>query len=176
MYSPPMDNYQQNGHWYSSHPSSHSTVPVLMPMSNAEHLQLQHRLSVNVTDHYEWTTNPNNYYSGYPPPATSSNFDTLSLNGSLSSGTSTNDSPPYPLITPIPTVYVNQYPTASIPAEQQQQRYCPQPGNYPTPPIPTRLASEAGPQAMLHDPLTNKFVFFIKINAVRFKSLFTSEI
>lgn len=125
--SPPLENYGPNTNWIPPPPptSSRQAVPVLMPMSHSDQMQLHHRLSVNVTDHYEWTTNPTNYFPGYSTAAAaattnSSNMDTMSLNGSLSSNTSTNDSSSYPILAPMPTVFFNQYPQQS-PSEQQQQ-------------------------------------------------------
>jgi hypothetical protein len=105
--SPPLENYPSNSNWIPSSSSSRQAMPILMPINNADQMQLHHRLSVNVTDHYEWTANPTNYFPGYST-GNSSNLDTTSLNGSLSSNTSTNDSSSYPILAPIPTVYFNQ--------------------------------------------------------------------
>lgn len=149
--SPPLDNYGPNSNWI---PPNRQPVPMLMPMNNADQMQLHHRLSVNVTDHYEWTTNPTNYFSAYPPPVTttnSSNIDAMSLNGSLSSNTSTNDSSSYPILAaPLPTVFLNPYPQQS-PTEQQPSTFV-QPTVYFPQQISPRLMHEQ------NDGTTNKFV------------------
>jgi hypothetical protein len=133
MYSPPLEAYQQNPNW----------IPP----------QLHHRLSVNVTDHYEWRSNPANYYPGYSTTTNSSNIDTMSLNGSLSSGASTNDSSSYPLLAPMPTVYLNQYPQ---PSSGEQQYF--QPTVFFPPQISPRLINEQAQQNILNDSTSNKFV------------------
>lgn len=163
MYSPPLDGYPSSSNqWYPPSNTSQSAMPILMPMNHSDQMQLQHRLSVNVTDHYEWTTNPTHFHPGGYPTATanSSNFDTMSLNGSLSSGTSTNDSSPYPLLTPMPTMFFNQYPPAPVPSveQQQQQQYFQPPVFYP-PAMSPRLITEPGAQQpILSDPSSTKFV------------------
>ena len=125
--SPPLENnYSPNSNWIPSHTSSNQTMPMLMPINNSDPMKLQHRLSVNVSDHYEWAaTNPKNYFPGYSTTMNSSNFDAMSLNGSLSSNTSTTDSLSYPILAPMPTVFCNQYfqqPSGSQPQQQQQQQ------------------------------------------------------
>ncbi|UJR34162.1 hypothetical protein I4U23_021570 [Adineta vaga] len=150
--SPPLDNYGPNSNWI---PSNRQQVPILMPMNNSDQMQLHHRLSVNVTDHYEWTTNPSNYFSNYPSSATatnSSNLDTMSVNGSLSSNTSTNESPSYPILAPLPTVYFNQYPQQSPTEQQQQQPPYVQSTVYFPQQISPRLIHEQ------NDPSNNKFL------------------
>ncbi|CAF0726223.1 unnamed protein product [Adineta steineri] len=158
LYSPPLDNYNQNSNWISPHSSSHQTVPILMPMSNSDQMQLHHRLSVNVTDHYEWSTNPTNYYPGYSTTANSSNIDTMSLNGSLSSNTSTNDSSPYPILAPMPTVFFNQYSQQSSCEQQQQQHHqYVQPTVFVPQHISPRLISEQTEQHIPNEMSSNKF-------------------
>jgi hypothetical protein len=159
--SPPLENYSQNSNWISS--SSRQPMPILMPINNQEQLQLHHRLSVNVTDHYEWTTNPNstNYFQG-----NSSNFDTMSLNGSLSSNTSTNDSSSYPILAPIPTVYFNQYPQQS----SGEQTFI-QPTVFFPQQISPRLINEQAQQNMMNDGTSNKFVSFFFFCLEIFKEL-----
>ncbi|CAF1185850.1 unnamed protein product [Adineta ricciae] len=148
--SPPLDNYGPNSNWI---PPNRQPVPMLMPMNNSDQMQLHHRLSVNVTDHYEWTANPTNYFSAYPPPVTttnSSNIDAMSLNGSLSSNTSTNDSSSYPILAaPLPTVFLNPYPQQS-PTEQQSSPFV-QPTVYFPQQISPRVMHEQ------NDGATNKF-------------------
>jgi hypothetical protein len=143
--SPPLENYS----------SSRQAMPMLMPMNNSDQMQLHHRLSVNVTDHYEWTTNPTNYYSGYSTTGNSSNLETMSLNGSLSSNTSTNESSSYPILAPMPTVYFNQYPQQS----SGEQTYVPPTMFYPQQ-ISPRLMNEP---SMLNDGSSNKSVFYWEI-------------
>ena len=163
MYSPPLEGYPPNSSpWYPPPSStSQSAMPILMPMSNSDQMQLQHRLSVNVTDHYEWTTHPTHFpqggYSGAATTTNSSNFDTMSLNGSLSSGTSTNDSSPYPLLTPMPTVYFNQYPSAPTPSAEQQQ-FFPPAVFYPSAMSPRPIHDSGQQPTMLSDPSSAKFV------------------
>lgn len=157
MYSPPVDGYQSNSHWYPSHPSPHSTIPVLVPMNNnnnsSEQNHLQHRININMADHYEWTTNTPNLYSAYPTANSSSNFDTVSLNGSLSSGTSTNDSSPYPLLNPVQPMFFNPYMSTAL--SDQQQPFCPPPSHFHQP-ISQRLVPEPPITTMLHDASSNK--------------------
>jgi len=151
--SPPLENYPQNSNWLS--PPSRQAMSMLMPMNNSDQMQLHHRLSVNVTDHYEWTTNPTNYYPGYSTTTgNSSNLETMSLNGSLSSNTSTNDSSSYPILAPMPTVYFNQYPQQS-PGEQT---YMPSTVFFPQQ-ISPRLMNEQGQPTMVNDGPSNKSVF-----------------
>ncbi len=152
--SPPLDHYGRNSNWMPPSAPSRQGMPMLMPMNNSDPMQLHHRLSVNVTDHYEWTTNPANYFPGYST-TNSSNLDTTPLNGSLSSNTSTNDSSPYPILAPIPTVFFNQYPQQS-PGEQQQQYI--QPTVFFSQQMSPRLINEQTQQNMMNDPSSNKFV------------------
>ncbi len=157
--SPPLENYPQNSNWISPPPPpppppSRQAMPILMPMNNSDPMQLHHRLSVNVTDHYEWTTNPTNYFPGYSTTTNSSNLDTMSLNGSLSSNTSTNDSSSYPILAPIPTVFYNQYPQQS----SGEQGYI-QPTLFFPQQISPRLINEQVQQNMGNEGLSNKFVF-----------------
>lgn len=126
-------------------------MPMVMPMNNSDPMQLHHRLSVNVTDHYEWTTNPTNYFPGYPTPGNGSNLETMSLNGSLSSNTSTNDSSTYPILAPMPTVYFNQYPQQS----STEQSYASPTVFFPQQMSP-RTLNEQAQTNMLNDPSTNK--------------------
>lgn len=157
--SPPLENYPQNSNWIHPPPphssSSRQPMPILMPINNPDQMQLHHRLSVNVTDHYEWTANPTNYFPAYST-GNSSNLDTMSLNGSLSSNTSTNDSSSYPILAPIPTVYFNQYPQQS-PSEQTYV----QPTVFFPQQISPRLINEQTQQNMVNDVSSNKFVFFL---------------
>lgn len=170
MYSPPVDGYQSNSHWYPSHPSPHSTIPVLVPMNNnnnsSEQNHLQHRININMADHYEWTTNTPNLYSAYPTANSSSNFDTVSLNGSLSSGTSTNDSSPYPLLNPVQPMFFNPYMSTAL--SDQQQPFCPPPSHFHQP-ISQRLVPEPPITTMLHDASSNKLMAsqppFVVVNA-----------
>jgi hypothetical protein len=157
--SPPLENYPQNSNWIPPPPpssSSRQAMPILMPINNSDQMQLHHRLSVNVTDHYEWTTNPTNYFPTYST-ANSSNLDTMSLNGSLSSNTSTNDSSSYPILAPIPTVFFNQYPQQS-PSEQTYV----QPTVFFPQQISPRLINEQTQQNMVNDVSSNKFVLFCR--------------
>jgi hypothetical protein len=151
--SPPLENYPSNSNWIPSSSSSRQAMPILMPINNADQMQLHHRLSVNVTDHYEWTANPTNYFPGYST-GNSSNLDTTSLNGSLSSNTSTNDSSSYPILAPIPTVYFNQYPQQS----PNEQNYI-QPTIFFPQQISPRLINEQTQQNIINDGTSNKFVF-----------------
>lgn len=157
--SPPLENYPPNPNWIPpsslppSTPSSSSSSRQPMFMSS-DQMQLQHRLSVNVTDHYEWTTNPSNYFPGYSAQTNSSNLDTMSLNGSLSSNTSTNDSSPYPILAPMPTVFFNQYPQ-QLPNEQTYM----QPILFTPQQISPGLINEQTQQNMINDPSGHKFVF-----------------
>lgn len=158
--SPPLETYSPNSNWISPTLSSHSTMPILMPMNNSDQMQLHHRLSVNVTDHYEWTTNPTNYFPGYSATTNSSNLDALSLNGSLSSNTSTNDSSSYPILAPIPTVFFNQYPqqqSGEQHQQQSQQQYI-QPTVFFPQQISPRLINEQVQQNFINDLSSNKFV------------------
>ncbi|CAF3616806.1 unnamed protein product [Rotaria socialis] len=150
--SPPLENYSSNSNWISPSTASHQTMPILMPINNSDQMQLHHRLSVNVTDHYEWTTNPTNYFPGYSATINSSNIDTLSLNGSLSSNTSTNDSSSYPILAPMPTVFLNQYPQQSL---GEQQQYI-QPTVFFPQQISPRLTNEQIQQNMMNDVSSNK--------------------
>jgi hypothetical protein len=153
--SPPLENYPQNPNWLPHPPpssSSRQAMPILMPANNSDQMQLHHRLSVNVTDHYEWTTNPTNYYPGYST-TNSSNLETMSLNGSLSSNTSTNDSSSYPILAPMPTVFFNQFPQQS-PGEQTFM----QPTVFFPQQISPRLINEQMQQNITNDNSANKFV------------------
>jgi hypothetical protein len=136
--SPPLETYPP------------SRQAMLMSMNNADQMQLHHRLSVNVTDHYEWTANPTNYYSGYPTTGNSSNLETMSLNGSLSSNTSTNESSSYPILAPMPAVYFNQYHQQS----PSEQTYVSPTMFYPQQMSP-RLINEPN---MVNDGSSNRFV------------------
>ena len=152
--SPPLENYSQNSNWIQSSTHHRQPMPILMPINNSDPMQLHHRLSVNVTDHYEWTTNP-------------ANFDTMSLNGSLSSNTSTNDSSSYPILAPIPTVYFNQYPQQSL---NDQQQYI-QPTIFFPQQISPRLINEQIQQNIVNDISTNKFIpgqppFVVMVNFI----------
>jgi hypothetical protein len=112
-------------------------------MINPDPMQLQHRLSVNVTDHYEWTTNANNFYPGYSMNTTnSSNVDTTSLNGSLSSGTSANESSPYPLLNPMGSAYFNPC-LSSVPMSNETPIH---PTPYLAPPV--YLSAPVSPRIM----------------------------
>jgi hypothetical protein len=159
MCSPPLEHYPQNSNWIPPPCSSSSgqAMPILMPMNNSDQMQLHHRLSVNVTDHYEWTTNPANYFPGYSTTANSSNLDTMSLNGSLSSNTSTNDSPSYPILAPMPTVFFNQFPQQP----SGEQTFI-QPAVFFPQQISPRLINEQMQQNLMNDNSTNKFVFYLK--------------
>jgi hypothetical protein len=152
--SPPLENYSPNSNWMSPAPPSHHTMPILMPISNADQMQLHHRLSVNVTDHYEWTTNPTNYFPPYSATTNSSNVDTMSLNGSLSSNTSTNDSSSYPILAPMPTVFFNQYPQ-QLSGEQHQQQYM-QPAVFFPQQLSPRVIHEQVQQNIINDVSSNK--------------------
>ncbi|CAF3535740.1 unnamed protein product [Rotaria sp. Silwood1] len=153
--SPPLENYSPNSNWIPPPPPSHQTMPILMPINNSDQMQLHHRLSVNVTDHYEWTTNPTHFFPSYSATTNSSNIDTMSLNGSLSSNTSTNDSSSYPILAPMPTVYFNQYPQQPSGEQQQQQQYI-QPTVFFPQPISPRLINEQIQQNMMNDVSSNK--------------------
>jgi len=153
--SPPLENYPSNSNWIpppphhppppSSQPphpassSSRSTIPILMPMNHSDQIQYHHRLSVNVTDHHEWTTNP-------------TNLETMSLNGSLSSNTSTNESSSYPILAPIPTVYFNQYPQQSA----NEQTFIPSTVYIPQQ-ISPRLLNEPIQSNMINELTSNKY-------------------
>ena len=154
--SPPIEHYPPNPNWNSPVPpppsSSRQGMPMLMPMNNADQMQLHHRLSVNVTDHYEWTANPTNYYPNYPNTGNGSNLETMSLNGSLSSNTSTNDSSSYPILAPMPTVYFNQYPQQP----SAEQTYV-QPTMFFPQQISPRLLTEHMQTNMINDGSANKY-------------------
>ena len=127
-----------------------------MPINNSDQMQLHHHLSVNVTDHYEWTTNPKNYLPTYSTTTNSSNLDTMSLNGSLSSNTSRNESSSYPILTPMSTVYCNQY-SQQTPVEQQQQYI--QPKFVLPQQLSPRFINESVQQNMINNMSSNKLIF-----------------
>ena len=161
MCSPPLDAYPAHGgHWISPPPPSSSSsrpgMPILMPMNHSDQMQLHHHLSVNVTDHYELTTNPTHYFSGYSAATSSSNVETMSLNGSSSSGASTNDSSSYPLLAPMPTLYFNQYAQPPSGDRSHQQPYFSPPVLYPSSPMSPRSIHEQ--QHVLNDMSFNKYV------------------
>lgn len=164
MYSPPLENYPSGPTWYSSSNSPHPGMPILIPMNNCDQIQLQHHLSVNVTDHYESTPHPSThpypvYSTGTAATTTSSNHDTMSSNGSLSSGTSTNESSPYPLLTPMPTVFFNPYPP-SLPNDQHPSApYFSSTAMYFPSPLSPRLLPETRPTTIINEPsMPRKFV------------------
>ena len=158
MCSPPLDAYPAHSHWMSPPPpssgSSRPGMPILMPMNHSDQMQLHHHLSVNVTDHYELTTNPTHYFSGYSAATNSSNVDTMSLNGSSSSGASTNDSSSYPLLAPMPTVYFNQYAQPSSSERPHQQPYFSPPVIFPSPMSPRSIHEQQ--QHAFNDISSNK--------------------
>lgn len=156
--SPPLENYSSNSNWIPPPPSSHHTMPILMPINNADQMQLHHRLSVNVTDHYEWTTNPTNFFPAYSTAINSSNMDNISLNGSLSSNTSTNESSSYPILVPMPTVFVNQYPQQASVEQTPHQQYIPPPV-FLSQPMSPRIINEQSQQNIINDTSSNKYVY-----------------
>jgi len=163
MYSPPLETYPTTPNWYSSSNSSHPPLPILIPMNNPEQIQLQHRLSINVTDHYECSTNPNHLYPTYSTTTTttsttnSSNHDTMSLNGSLSSGTSTTDGSPYPLLAPMPTVFFNPYPQTINNDQHSAPTYLSPTMFFPSPLSP-RLVAETRQSTIVNEPVPTKFL------------------
>lgn len=169
MYSPPLETYPTTPNWFSSSNSSHPPLPILIPMNNPEQIQLQHRLSINVTDHYECSTNPNHLYPTYSTTTTttsttnSSNHDTMSLNGSLSSGTSTTDGSPYPLLAPMPTVFFNPYPQTINNDQHSAPTYLSPTMFFPSPLSPRLMAETTRQSTIVNEPGPTKFVVFIFI-------------